>query len=147
MVRISEPLRKRAILAARFCVGSLFRHQGRIPGKKAGEGLDCVGLVLYVGRQICFEMEDHATYRPVPGRGQLESAASKAGLVPLSAKDRQPGDVVLIRPRRLVQHTGILTDKGIVHADARLGCVVEQGIGQFPEEQITKAFRFPVTGD
>ena len=144
MAAINDPRRKKAILAARFCVGSLFRHQGRIPGKKAGEGLDCVGLVLYVGRQIGCVLEDRMTYGPVPGRGQLESAARAAGLLPVAEGAEKPGDIILIRPRRFVQHAAILTDRGMVHADARRGVVVEQGI--IPD-QIASIYRFPILGD
>ena len=141
---INDPLRKEAILAARFCVGSLFRHQGRIPGKKAGEGLDCVGLVLFVGRQIGCILRDNPTYTALPGRGQLESAARTAGLLPVAKDAGKPGDIFLIRPRRIIQHAAILTDRGMVHADARRGAVVEQG---YNPDRIASIYRFPILGD
>jgi cell wall-associated NlpC family hydrolase len=143
MAGINDPLRKRVILAARFCVGSLFRHQGRIPGKKAGEGLDCVGLVLFAGRAIGCALEDNPVYGPVPGRNQLESAARTAGLIPVPSGAAVPGDILLIRPRRLVRHAAILTDRGMIHADGRLGRVVEQGIGALENHLV---FRYPVIG-
>ncbi|WP_417319812.1 NlpC/P60 family protein [Emcibacter sp.] len=147
MVGTNDPLRKKAILAARFCVESLFRHKGRIPGKMAGEGLDCVGLVLYVGRQIGYVMEDWPYYTAVPRPGQLESAAREAGLQPVARDHLKPGDIVLIRPGRHVQHAGILTERGLIHADARLGRVVEQSLSAFDAGQITHHFRYPVLGD
>lgn len=116
-----------AVDRARALVGTRFRAQGRDPRY----GLDCLGLVIAafrlggdVGRRDYRLRGDH--------RGELAE-----GLAPwfrrVSRPRRRPGDVLLLRAAPDQIHLGIVTPAGFVHADARLGAVVETpGVGPWP---------------
>lgn len=104
---------------ARSFVGCPFRPQGR----DASTGFDCVGLVC-AAHLIDAENVSH-DYRL---RGScavrlLEQLERFFWTVPVS--DAGPGDVVLLQPRVDLIHLGILTDRGMIHADARLRKVIE----------------------
>jgi murein DD-endopeptidase / murein LD-carboxypeptidase len=102
--------------AALALVGAPFRLHGRDPAT----GLDCVGVIAL------------ATERPAPTgyalrgadparvRGLIEAAGLRA--VP----DAAPGDVMLMRTGPAQLHLGVLTARGLVHADAGLRRVVER---------------------
>jgi hypothetical protein len=102
---------------ARALVGVRFRPQGR----SANEGVDCVGLaVLALGLA--------AAPRDYVLRGgslaMLEQELAKAGLRRVGAG--RAGDVLVMRAGPAQLHLGILTDAGLVHADAGLRRVVER---------------------
>ncbi|HVL29104.1 MAG TPA: NlpC/P60 family protein [Sphingomicrobium sp.] len=112
---------------ARALVGTRFRAQGRTPSL----GLDCVGLVI-----CAFGLPERTVRRDYRLRGDhlrelLDGLAGPFRRVPPSR--RRPGDVVVLQVGRDQLHLGILTDTGFVHADARLGKVVETGgVPQWP---------------
>jgi murein DD-endopeptidase / murein LD-carboxypeptidase len=97
-------------------VGAQFRLHGRDPAT----GLDCVGVIAL------------ATGRPAPTgyalrgvdparvRGLIEAAGLRA------VQDAAPGDVMLMRTGPAQLHLGVLTARGLVHADAGLRRVVER---------------------
>lgn len=104
---------------ARALVGTRFRAQGRTPSL----GLDCLGLVL-----SAFGLPEGIARRDYRLRGDhldelLDGLAGPFRRVPPSR--RRPGDVIVLQVARDQLHLGILTDTGFVHADARLGKVVE----------------------
>lgn len=117
--------RRDAVSAARACVGTPFRAQGRM----IGIGLDCVGVVLLAAARVCRARVDACrghlpAYRLGGEHGDcLLVALDMLGCVPTA----QPmaGDVLVMAPRPALRHVGILTPVGIVHAHAGLGRVVE----------------------
>ncbi|WP_138379151.1 NlpC/P60 family protein [Luteithermobacter gelatinilyticus] len=139
--------RKNAILAARFCLGTPFRHQGRIPGQKPGAGLDCVGLILYVGRRIGCALDDHRDYRRFPRPGELEQAAQRAGLIERAVTAALPGDVVLLALDNSLdnslRHAGLLSEQGLIHACGRRGRVVEHRLDQDWRDRLRRVYAFP----
>jgi cell wall-associated NlpC family hydrolase len=48
----------------------------------------------------------------------------------ISQKDAGPGDVVLMNFQGSSTHLGILTDRGVIHADGPLGKVVEHSVNE-----------------
>jgi murein DD-endopeptidase / murein LD-carboxypeptidase len=104
---------------ARTLAGTRFRAQGRTPA----HGLDCIGLVLCV-----FNLAAEGIRRDYRMRGDhrrellLELGGPFRRLPP---SRRRPGDVIVLEVARDQLHLAILTDGGFVHADARLGRVVE----------------------
>ncbi|MBK7357570.1 NlpC/P60 family protein [Propionivibrio sp.] len=99
------------INAARACLGTPFRHQGRIPGV----ALDCAGLVVAVAKAIGADYNDVAGYGRTPYGGMLESClCSQPGLDISSKADRQPGDILLIRFSGDPQHLAIFTGETII---------------------------------
>ncbi len=104
---------------ARALAGTRFRAQGRTPAL----GLDCIGLVLCV-----FELPAEGIRRDYRLRGDhrrelLRELGGPFRRVPPSR--RRAGDVIVLEVARDQLHLAILTRRGFVHADARLGKVVE----------------------
>jgi len=104
---------------ARALVGTRYRPQGRDP--KAG--LDCVGLVL-----VTYGIALDAVRRNYRLSGDHRAEIERE-LAPFFLCKRANGpcrdDLMLLAVSAEQLHFGIRTDLGFVHADARLGRVVE----------------------
>lgn len=126
------------IAAARACLGTPFRHQGRLPGR----GLDCVGLVVHAARAAGIELIDTPAYGRSPCRNMLQAALdAQPALVHVT--DRQPGDLLLMRFAGEPQHLALLTaDNTIVHAYASIENVCEQRLAQVWAARIVRVYRF-----
>ena len=104
---------------ARALVGVPFRAQGRDPQR----GLDCVGLVI-----TACALPEGLTRRDYRLRGDHRNELTRE--LPrhfrrVSRKQRRAGDLILMAVAEDQMHLGVLTDRGFVHADARLRRVVE----------------------
>lgn len=107
-------------------IGVPFLPQGRDPHR----GLDCVGLCLAAYRlpQASVRADYQLRGHHLP---EIEAALREGFRMPNDGG--MPGDLVLMRPASDQFHLGILTDHGMVHADARLRRVVETpGKPQWP---------------
>jgi cell wall-associated NlpC family hydrolase len=100
-------------------VGTPFLPQGRDQLR----GLDCVGLCLEVYRLPKEIVRND--YRLRGGHLPEIIAALAAEFRRLVRGCSRPGDLVLMQPADRQYHLGILTERGMVHADARLRRVVE----------------------
>jgi hypothetical protein len=111
---MSQDFAERAIAL----VGTRFRPQGRIE-----TGLDCIGLVL-----AAFGIPLDAARRDYRLRGAYRSEVEQ-GLGRFFKRVPndwgRPGDVLLMSVASDQLHLGICTPTGFVHADARIGRVVE----------------------
>lgn len=109
------------IAEARSWVGVPFLHQGR-----SREGVDCVGLVIVVGRACGLLPADfeRTAYGRTPFRGVLIEQISE---VCERAEVAAPGTLVAIRWNREPHHVAICTGPTLIHANARVGRVVEHG--------------------
>ena len=123
------------VAAARACVGTRFRPQGRTPGL----GLDCVGVVLFAAAVAPFRLPVLPPYRL--GGTPPDIAAIFAEISALCVDIALPGDVLVIAPAPGQRHFGIVTPAGLVHAHAELERVVEGPID--PAWQIMQAWRLP----
>ncbi|MBR0553899.1 peptidoglycan endopeptidase [Stakelama marina] len=112
---------ERVVEAARGAVGSPFRLHGRDPVR----GLDCVGLAAWAlrGGGVLAEIPQGYALRSGDATRACRWMAA-AGLVP--GERPVPGDVLLLRPGPGQLHLAIVTDDGIVHADASARRVVER---------------------
>ena len=103
---------------ARALVGTRFRPQGR-----SEAGLDCVGLVI-----AAFDLPPDAARSDYRLRGEHRDEIVQ-GLSPHFRHVRngqgRAGDVLLLSVASDQLHLGIRTATGLVHADARIGRVVE----------------------
>lgn len=105
------------VAAARACIGTRFRAQGRVPGL----GLDCVGLVLAAGS---INPAAVPAYALGGDHGDLlTQTLFDAGCHPVAAA--LPGDILVLAPAPRLQHLAIVTPAGVVQAHAGLGRVVE----------------------
>lgn len=127
--------RQAAVAAARFCVGTPFRPQGRVPGL----GLDCVGVVVVAATAAGVVVD----LPPYALSGEHERALVAAlrhhGCRPVV--DASDGDILVMAPSPRHRHLGIVTPAGLVHAHAGLGRVVEGPID--PAWAMLAAWRLP----
>lgn len=133
----SDEIRRQIVTAARAALGTRFRHQGRVPGR----GLDCVGLVAVVGRELGLTDYDVIDYARLPDERAMRAHIDAAGLAPVDRA--QPGDVALMRFTRAAQHVGILTETTLIHAWMQAGRVVEHRLDASWRNRIVTTFSFP----
>jgi cell wall-associated NlpC family hydrolase len=122
---------------ARHCLGTPFRHQGRV----AGEALDCVGLAAYVATQVGAEFTDMLGYSRLPGDGALEYHISKQPCVRQVSK-AQAGDVLVLSFAGEPCHVAICAGDTIIHAYEPSGKVVEHTFNTVWKRRVTHIFRF-----
>ncbi len=132
------------LAAARQCLGTPFRHQGRL----IGIGLDCAGVAVHVATQLGHDVIDLPAYGRTPADGQLEAlleAQPCLSLIddnPCGARAR-PGDLLLMRFTRDPQHLAILTDEQtIVHAYESVGTCCEHRLSPAWAARIVRVYRF-----
>lgn len=134
--------------AARRLVGTPWLHCGRTPGP--GGGLDCVGVLVALARDIGYPCKDHGAYARTPAGESLLNALN-ACLDPLDVRCMGPGDIVVfwMDPRtRQAQHVAVLVASpcglGMVHTwdrgrqDDR---VVEVHLNQTWRRRVCAAYR------
>ena len=127
--------------AARQCLGTPFRHQGRL----IGFGLDCAGVAIHVARQIGAGHLDVSGYGRSPASGQLERSLDGQPCLERiePIEDRQPGDLLLMRMAREPQHLAILTDpQTIIHAYESVGRCCEHRMDSAWISRIVGIYRF-----
>lgn len=125
-----------AVAAARACVGTPFRPQGRM----AGLGLDCIGVALLAARGARVRLGSVPAYA-LGGdhEGQAEAALAMLGC--RRVRSARPGDMLLAAPQPGQRHLLVVTDRGGVHAHAGLGRVVEGPVD--PRWTILGTWRLP----
>lgn len=122
-------------MACRF-IGAPYMHKGR-----SRWGLDCIGLVVVVSRELglCPGYTDPDYGSPPDPR--LLQELLRGYLAPGSKE--QPGDVLLFRFVREPQHVAIRTSYGLVHSYERVGRVVHTRFDRAWRSRCIAAFRFP----
>ena len=122
------------VAAARGCVGTRFRPQGRVPQL----GLDGIGVVLVAAAAAGIDGAAPA-YRL--GGDHPDIAAALVGHGCFRVEAALPGDVIVIAPAARQRHLGVVTEAGLVHAHAGLDRVVEGPID--PDWTLIGAWRLP----
>lgn len=136
---------KQIVDIGRRWVDTPFHHQARVEGV----GVDCVGLVISVAREIGAVPADWDVggYGRVPDGKQLVHHLSER-LVPVAQADMAPGDVVLVAFDSHPQHVGIVGDYlhgglSIIHASGAHGRVLETRLLFTKAMRFVAAYRFP----
>jgi len=124
--------------AARAYIGTPFHHQAR----KKGVGIDCVGLLECVGRDVGLPTFGPKNYGR---RGNtlefVEGCLQATGFIKRESLDFEPGDVlVMAMPMRFV-HVAIATDTGMVHAWNGAGSTRRKMRGRVVEHHIADRWR------
>jgi len=139
--------RPSVVIEARSWLGTPFHHQARVKGV----GVDCVGLVLGVGKALgAFDPAfDVLGYPRVPDGSSLMQEAESA-MLQIPFEEMQPGDVVMIAFGRDPQHVGILGDYrhgglSIIHASGGDGNdrVIETRLMFSSVMRFVAAFKLP----
>jgi cell wall-associated NlpC family hydrolase len=124
------------VQAARQYLDTPWRHQGR-----SRSGMDCVGLLIAVSRDLGVPVEDDTHYSHFPDSSLLLGHLKKyTEELPLA--EAQPGDLVLMCVRGRLQHTGILTERGLLHAAACYRKVCEHGLTDEWRRTIRQVYRW-----
>jgi hypothetical protein len=121
-------------LAARRYVGTPWDHRGR-----TSDAIDCIGLAVTSARDCGWEVIDVADYSRRPTKGRLEAHIGAHLGPPVcvfpTLADLLPSDVVTMRYGRhgRMRHVGVVAAHpegglSLIHADGRIGRVVEQRI-------------------
>lgn len=128
------------VAAARACIGTPFRHQGRLPGV----GLDCAGLGIVAAKAAGIAIKDFSGYPHLPFDGMLKKMFDEQeGLQQITVNDIEFGDVLLMRISAAPQHVAIYVGGGyMVHAYQAIGKVAEHRIDELWRRKIVAAYRF-----
>ncbi len=128
------------IAAARACIGTPFRHQGRLPGV----GLDCAGLGIVAAKAAGIDIKDFSGYPRTPFDGMLKKMFDEQQFLrQVFINEFEPGDVLLMRISVAPQHVAIYVGNGyMIHSYSSLGKVVEQRIDDCWKKRIIAAYRF-----
>jgi len=127
------------IAAARNLVGTKWHHAGRTPG----EQVDCVGVLILAAKASGYKCDDLLHYSRYPDGEQLVAELA-AQLDPVPVGQHQPGDVLVftfMRHKRVPQHVGVVTHKGMVHSWQTQGKVVEHCLDEHWLARVTHVFR------
>ena len=120
---MTKPISRRrlaAIAAARAGLGTRFRPQGR----SIGIGLDCVGVALLAAAGAGVLLGPVPVYALGGDHGGgLGGTLRALGL--RRVRRAKPGDLAEYALAPGHRHLAVITDRGIVHAHAGLGRVVE----------------------
>lgn len=123
-------------------VGTPFVHQGRLKGV----GVDCIGLVIGVARELGLTDYDFTGYGMQPDPRVLMREVH-AQLQAVALGDVGLGDVLLFRFEVEPQHFAIVTNIGepwqIVHAHRKVGRCVEHGLDGAWRRRLVGAYRYP----
>jgi cell wall-associated NlpC family hydrolase len=123
------------VATARSYLGVRWHHQGR---NRAG--LDCIGLVIVVAKDLGLSDYDIDGYGRVPDGKSLR--ATMCEQMDLLKRDPLPGDVLLFAFQRNPLHTAIVTDTGMIHAFANARKVVEHGFDDTWRKRLVCAFSY-----
>lgn len=128
--------REQIVAAARSYIGVRYRHQGR-----NRLGVDCIGLVVLVGRSCGIEVRDVGGYAR-RGDGDVLVSQLESQCLRLARGAQQAGDILLLDFGSGPQHIAIMTDAGMVHAYAGARRVVEHRIDEMWAARIVAAYAF-----
>ena len=127
------------ITVARAAIGTPFRHQGR----RAGSGLDCVGLACHVACTLGIQHVDRHGYERQPANGLLDEAIDEQpSMVRVPLADLHPGDLLVMRFHKMPQHLAIYAGATLIHAWQPAGKVCEHVIDDSWRRRIVRAYRF-----
>lgn len=127
--------REELLAEARTWIGVPWVHQGR-----NRFGVDCIGLLLVVGWKLGLSDYDVTGYGRVPNGDFMLRECARL-LVPTAAE--RPGDVLLMRFKREPQHLAFVTDRGMLHAYAGAGRVVETTMPRQWRDRIVGVYSIP----
>ena len=131
-----HPLAEAIVTAARACVGTRFRAQGRSPGL----ALDCVGVALAAASAAGARPTTIPAYQ-LGGREEIGLELFLLGAGCSAVAIAASGDLLVVAPATGRRHLAVVTPGGVVHAHAGLGRVVEGPLDA--DWTVTGRYRFP----
>lgn len=130
---------------ARSYLGTPWRHQAR----RIAVGVDCIGLVICVARELGIVAQDWDVtgYSRIPD-GKILMHHLDDRLTRIDRAELRPGDVVCVVFDKHPQHVGFVGDYvhgglSLIHADSKRGCVLETRLVFSDAMRFAGAYRFP----
>lgn len=134
------PNSENIIAAARRWCGVKWKHQGR-----SRAGIDCLGLIVLVAKEMGISDTDEKTYSPRPDGKELLSRFREE-MDEISLADIRPGDVIMFADSAYPCHVAFVSEKHgqlyIIHAHATRRKVLEERYAYEWPSKARKAFRF-----
>lgn len=142
-------VREDIVRVARSYMDTPYRDHGRMPG----QGLDCVGLLVCVARELQLVAPDFDVppYLAQPdGHSLMEWARTYMG-AEISKDDLQPGDAIVVKPGIRPQHLALVGNHvwgglSIIHASNAVQSkkVIETQLRFYPRTlEFVAAFAMP----
>lgn len=134
------------IAAARECLDTPFRHQGRV----IGLGMDCAGVLVHCFQRLGLPFNDEMGYPRNPYDGQLDKIlAAQPSLREVSKGEMRAGDVLSMRINSAPQHIAIHAGQQrghdyIIHGSSEHGKVAEHRLCDVWGARIKRVYRFEV---
>lgn len=129
---------------ARSYIGTPYHHQGRLKN----HGVDCVGLLICVAREMKYVSEnwDITGYESQPDGISLMKYMREV-FQEIPKEDMQPGDFISVAFEKYPQHVGIIADYkygglSIVHASGKHLKVIETKLIFSDQMKFSGAFRY-----
>ena len=134
--------RSRIVEEARTFVGTKWKHMGRTK-----TGIDCVGLVIVVGRNLgLHDYPDDVAYTRQSVGSDLLKPFIKYGERVSNLNDLKDGDILIMKDAFFPHHVGLLASNGdmktLIHACVHRGKVVEDTLEEFRWKKVMTAFKF-----
>lgn len=128
------------VAAARSCLGTPFRHQGR----QVGVGLDCAGFAVHIAKSLGLSVVDQTGYGRYPASGILRGMIEQQPfLTPISLSEISVGDLLLMHFHGPEQHLAVVSKLGyIMHAYEPSEAVVEHTMSPKWRHRVVAAYRF-----
>lgn len=140
------------IKCAKSFLGTLYHHQGRVKGS----GIDCVGLIIEVAKELNLSTYDIDGYNLIgDGVNLLEEFVSQC--VPTA--EPEPGDILVFTIDGVPRHCGIMSTLSfgrepwqnhcysVIHSARAYKGVTEHVLDKERQESICAAFVFPGVSD
>lgn len=128
------------VAEARAWLGVPYTHQGR-----TRHGVDCIGLVIAVTHALGLSDYDIDGYSRVPS-GRMMGRVMAGLMKPVDWAEVRPGDVLHLAYHDQPQHVVLVTRVDpmyILHADSRVGKVVEHRLDTAWRAKVRGQYRLP----
>ncbi len=126
------------VAAARACIGTPFRHLGRVPGK----ALDCAGLAKASAETAGYAVVDMDAYGRTPVNGLLETTLDAQPCLRRVFRAPQAGDLLLMRFKGDPQHLAICAGDTLIHAWQTVGKVAEHRFSDEWQARVVRVYEF-----
>lgn len=141
MTSISDT-RSRIVEEARKFLGTKWKHMGR-----TATGIDCVGLVISVGKNLgLHEYPDDVPYTRQSVGSDLIRPFAEYGERVTNLMDLKDGDILIMKDVFFPHHVAFMASNGamktIIHACVHRGKVVEDTFTEDFRKKVMTAFKF-----
>ncbi len=135
--------RQQIVSQARTWLHTPYQHQARCKGA----GVDCIGLVVGVAKELGLSQADAQCYGRIPSSNDLVTALQQHAIPVAPDAIWSAGQILLIRFDAEPQHVAILAGSvgqhTMIHAYSNAGCVTEHRVADVWRARILARYEFP----